>query len=192
VSAAIYTIGHSSHAVLRFIELLQGAGIECLADVRSVPFSRRNPQFSQNALAASLKDAGIAYWFLGDALGARPKGPDCYEAGKVSYRRIAATPKFQASIRTLVDRSGSERIAIMCAEKEPLDCHRTILVGRALVEQGATLCHILADNRIEPHDETENRLLRRSGETVDLLNDRNLALARAYDTQGRRMAHSPS
>jgi uncharacterized protein (DUF488 family) len=186
----IYTIGHSNHSARRFIDLLQGAGIECLADVRSTPFSRRNPQFSQKALAASLKDAGIEYWFLGDALGARPKDPDCYEGGKVSYARIAATPAFQEAINTLIEDSHAKRIALMCAEKEPLECHRTILVGRALVQRGTALQHILADGRIEPHGETEQRLLHLAKEPVDLFADRDAALARAYDKRGKQMAFS--
>src|SRR5512147_883264 len=98
---AIYTIGHSNHSALRFVDLLQSAGIECVADVRSTPFSRRNPQFSQKALTASLKDAGVEYWFLGDALGARPKDPDCYEEGKASYARIAATAAFRDAVGAL-------------------------------------------------------------------------------------------
>src|SRR5512147_1394074 len=107
---AIYTIGHSNHSALRFVDLLQGAGIECVADVRSTPFSRRNPQFSQKALAASLRDAGIEYWFLGDALGARPRDPECYEDGKASYPRIAATPAFQEAIHALIDESHAKNI----------------------------------------------------------------------------------
>jgi uncharacterized protein (DUF488 family) len=190
--SGIYTIGHSNHAALRFIDLLQGAGIDCVADVRSTPFSRRNPQFSQKALAASLKDARIEYWFLGDALGARPKDPDCYEGGKVSYARIAATLSFQDAIGALIEASHAKRIAVMCAEKEPLECHRTLLVGRALVQRGTELRHILADGRIEPHLDLEARLLHLAKETVDLLNDRGAALARAYDRQGRRMAYDAS
>lgn len=185
----IWTIGHSNHSARRFIDLLQGAGIECVADVRSTPFSRRNPQFSQKPLTASLKDAGIEYWFLGDALGARPKDPDCYEDGKASYARIAATSAFQAAIAALIDRSRTKRIALMCAEKEPLECHRTILVGRALAQHGGKLLHILTDGRIEPQADLEARLLHLMRESVDLLNDRNTALARAYDKQGRRMAY---
>ncbi len=190
MSAAIYTIGHSNHAALRFVDLLQAAGIECVADVRSVPFSRRNPQFSQKVLMASLKDAGIAYWFLGDALGARPKDETCYEDGKVSYARIAATEAFGNAIGALIERSLSQRIALMCAEKEPLDCHRTILVGRALAQRGVALHHIHADARIEPHAALEERLLHLAKEHVDLLSDRDAALARAYDKRGRQMAFS--
>jgi uncharacterized protein (DUF488 family) len=184
----IWTIGHSNHSARRFIDLLQGAGIGCVADVRSTPFSRRNPQFSQKALAASLKDAGIEYWFLGDALGARPKDPDCYEGGKASYARIAETAAFQEAIYALIEESHAKRIALMCAEKEPLDCHRTILVGRALAQRDPELSHIHADGRIESHAELEERLLHVAKEHVDLLSSRAAALARAYDKRGRQMA----
>jgi len=185
----IWTIGHSNHSAVRFIDLLQGAGIDCVADVRSTPFSRRNPQFSQKALTASLKDAGIEYWFLGDALGARPTDADCYEGGKASYARIAATAAFQEAIHGLIDRSHAKRIALMCAEKEPLDCHRTVLVGRALAQRDTELAHIHADGRIEPHAALEERLLHLAKEKVDLLNGRDAALAQAYDKQGKRMAY---
>jgi uncharacterized protein (DUF488 family) len=184
----IWTIGHSNHSARRFIDLLRGAGIDCVADVRSTPFSRRNPQFSQKALAASLKDAGIGYWFLGDALGARPKDPECWEDGKVSYARIAASAAFQEAISALIEESHAKRIALMCAEKEPLDCHRTILVGRALAQRDTVLCHIHADGRIEPQDTLERRLLHLAKEQVDLLSSRDAALARAYDKRGRQMA----
>jgi len=186
----IYTIGHSNHSAVRFIDLLQGAGIDCVADVRSTPFSRRNPQFNQKALTASLKDAGIEYWFLGDALGARPKDEACWESGKVSYARIAATPAFQRALDALIERSVSTRIALMCAEKEPLECHRSILVGRALALRGMELRHIHADGRIESQSALEERLLRLAKEHVDLLSDRDAALARAYDKRGRQLAFS--
>ena len=185
----IWTIGHSNHSALRFIDLLRGAGVGCVADVRSIPFSRRNPHFSQKPLAASLKDAGIDYWFLGEALGARPKDPACYEGGKASYARIAATSAFRQAIDALTERAAATHIALMCAEKEPLECHRAILVGRALAERGVELRHIHADARIEPQAELEGRLLHLAKEKVDLLNDRHAALAHAYDRQGQRMAY---
>jgi uncharacterized protein (DUF488 family) len=183
----IYTIGHSNHPIAHFLALLRGAGIQCVADVRSVPFSRRFPQFSQKALAASLKDAGIAYWFLGDALGARPKDPTCYDNGKASHARIAATPAFKAAIDALIGKSASTRIALMCAEREPLDCHRTILVSRALALRGCDIAHILADGRIMPHSEIEQLLLTMAREGDDLFGDREAALGRAYDKRAGRM-----
>lgn len=188
MGVTIYTIGHSNHSAVRFIDLLRGAGIGCVADVRSTPFSRRNPQFSQKPLTASLKDSGIEYWFLGDALGARPKDPECWEDGKVSYARIAASAAFQEAIHALIEESHAKRIALMCAEKEPLDCHRTILVGRALAQRDTELAHIHADGRVESQDELEQRLLHLAREQIDLLSSRDAALARAYDKRGRQMA----
>ncbi len=175
----IWTIGHSNHPIAHFLALLHDAGIESVADVRSVPFSRRFPQFSQKALAASLKDSGIEYWFLGDALGARPKDPACY-----------ATPAFKAAIDALIEKSASTRIALMCAEKEPLDCHRTILVSRALALRGCEVAHVLADGRIMPHSEIEQRLLTLARESDDLFGDRAAALARAYDKRAGRMEYT--
>lgn len=188
MSHAIHTIGHSNHSAIRFIDLLRGAGIDCVADVRSIPFSRRNPQFSQKALSASLKDARVEYWFLGDALGARPKDPDCWEDGKVSYARIAASAAFKQAIEALIEESQAKRIALMCAEKEPLDCHRTILVGRALAQRGIDLRHIHADGRIESQAALAERLLHLAKEKVDLLTGRDAALAHAYDKRGRQLA----
>lgn len=183
----IYTIGHSNHAMVRFADLLQGAEIGCVADVRSVPFSRRNPQFSQKALAGALKDIGIDYWFLGDALGARPKDPALSENGQASFARIARSQAFHDAIDALIERAGSQRIAIMCAEKDPTDCHRTILVGRALARRGCAIRHILANGALENHAAVEDRLLHRAKEVVDLFGDRAAALERAYDRLGSAM-----
>ena len=182
----VYTIGHSNHAMVRFADLLQGAQIACVADVRSVPFSRRNPQFSQKALSAALKDGGIDYWFLGNALGARPKDPALYDNGHVSFPRIAQSAAFRDAVDVLIERAGAQRIAIMCAEKEPTDCHRTILVSRALAERGCTIRHILANGALEDHARVEDQLLHRAKETIDLFGDRAAALQRAYD----RLSHA--
>lgn len=187
----LYTVGHSNHPLAHFLALLQGAGIQCVADVRSVPFSRRFPQFSQTALAASLQEAGIAYWFLGDALGARPKDPGCYVEGKVSYARIAATTEFKRAVDALIERSATTRIALMCAEREPLDCHRTILVARELAQRDCAIEHILADGTQLPHGEIEQRLLRKTKQGGDLFGNRAAALARAYDTRAAQLAYAP-
>ncbi len=183
----IYTIGHSNHPIARFLSLLHDARIQCVADVRSVPFSRRFPQFSQKTLAASLQEAGIGYWFLGDALGARPQDPACYAGGRASYARIAATAAFKVAIDAVIEKSASTRIALMCAEKEPLDCHRTILVSRALALRGCDIAHILADGTQLPQSEVERRLLAAARESDDLFGDRAAALARAYDKRAGRM-----
>ena len=134
----LYTIGHSNHPLPRFVELLQRHVIDLVADVRSVPHSRRHPQFNKEALAASLQAAGIGYEFLGRELGARAEDPMLYENGRVSWAKLAATGLFQFGLDRLCALAASKRTAIMCAEKEPLDCHRTLLVAQALVRSMGT------------------------------------------------------
>ncbi len=157
--ATLYTVGHSNHSVEKFIGLLTAHGITAIADVRSKPFSRRHPQFNKERLAAALSRRGIAYVFLGKELGARSEDPACYENGKVQYGRLAATPAFKAGIERVLTGAEKFRVALMCAEKEPLDCHRTLLVSRALEKAGACIAHILADGSVEPQEKTMARLV---------------------------------
>ena len=133
----IYTIGHSTHEIGTFVALLMKHGIDAIADVRSAPYSRRQPQFNCKALANVLRSHGIAYVFLGRELGARSDDPACYEKGRVKHRLLARTPLFLSGIERIRDGSHRMNIALMCAEREPLDCHRTILVARQLVETGS-------------------------------------------------------
>ena len=154
----IFTVGHSTHALEDFVSLLKQHGVDAIADVRSVPYSRWQPQFNREDLAEALKNRGIAYVFLGKELGARSDDPKCYENGRVQYRSLAETPLFQSGIKRVRDGSRHRRIALMCAEKDPLDCHRTILVARELVASGVDVTHILDNGSLEPHDETMKRL----------------------------------
>jgi uncharacterized protein (DUF488 family) len=157
--ATFYTVGHSNHSIEKFLGLLIANGITAVADVRSRPFSRRNPQFNKERLAATLTQHGIAYVFLGKELGARSEDPSCYENGRVQYPRLAATPAFKAGIERALAGAEKFRVALMCAEKEPLDCHRTLLVSRALESAGASVAHILADGSLEPQEKTMSRLI---------------------------------
>jgi uncharacterized protein (DUF488 family) len=155
----IYTVGHSNHPIEKFVRLLTGNGITAIADVRSRPFSRRHPQFNKDKLAATLAEHGIAYLFLGQELGARSDDPSHYEGGKVQYSRLAATALFKSGIERVREAAKEYRLALMCAEKEPLDCHRTLLVARALEASGASILHILSDGNIEPQPQTMLRLV---------------------------------
>lgn len=159
----IYTVGHSNHAIEKFLDLVRRHNITAIADVRSTPFSRRNPQFNSRNLAASLEACGIAYVSLGQELGARSDDPSCYEGGRVQYRRLAQTPLFKQGIERVLAGTERYRVALMCAEKEPLDCHRTLLVSRALETRGATITHILADGTLEPNQTTLLRLVKKTG-----------------------------
>ena len=188
---AVLTIGHSNHPLQTFLALLERHGVTALADVRSAPYSRFNPQFNRKALDANLEAVGIRYVFMGRALGGRPDDPSCYEDGRVRYDRLAETPLFREGLERIVDGAGRECIALMCAEKEPLDCHRTILVGRSLAECGIGVAHILANGALEPHDETMGRLLDSAGlPRDDLLQSREQLIEEALAHRERRIAYA--
>jgi len=186
----IFTVGHSTHEFEDFVSLIEQHGVDAVADVRSVPYSRWQPQFNREDLAEALKARGIAYVFLGKELGARSDDPQCYENGRVQYRALAETPLFQSGIKRVQDGSRHRRIALMCAEKDPLDCHRTILVTRELVANGVDVAHILENGSLEPHDETMKRL---SGQlrlpAQDLFLTPEELENRAYAEQERRIAY---
>ena len=190
----IYTIGHSNHPIEHFVSLLQQHGIQALADVRSNPYSRFNPQFNREKLQASLAAAGgIRYVFLGEELGARSKDPACYDAeGRVSYAKLAQTPLFRQGIDRLQTGIQQLRIAIMCAERNPLECHRTILVSRELEKIGIPVTHILHDGTLESNRHALQRLAAelKLAET-DLFRSPDELIQDAYDMQGRRMGYVP-
>lgn len=166
--SVIYTIGHSTHSAEEFLRLLEGQEITAIADVRSSPFSCYNPQYNRDSLKNRLRSIGINYVFLGNELGARSKEPAHYENGQVQYDRIAESDMFKRGLNRVEKGAKEYRIALMCAEKEPLDCHRTILVARALVRKGHDVRHILSDGTAEGHQETINRLVRNLSNSLDL------------------------
>lgn len=185
----IYTVGHSNHPVEHLLALLQRYGVTALADVRSTPYSRFNPQFRRDALAASLASSSIEYIFLGETLGARSKDRSCYEEdGRVSYRKLAASELFRQGIERLLELASTHRVAIMCAEKDPLDCHRTILVARELVKRGVSVAHILATGEIESHPQAMARLRGKLKlQTPDLFGG--YLDEEAYEVRGRQIAY---
>lgn len=161
--AEILTIGHSNHPIERFVDLLRRNGVTALADVRSAPFSRFNPQFNKDTLQKLMKNAGIAYIFLGKELGARSNDRSCYENGRVQYDRLAKTEVFRSGIARVRKGAQEYRVALMCAEKEPLECHRTLLVAKALEREGEAVMHIHADGHLERHADAMRRLLEITG-----------------------------
>ena len=156
----VFTIGHSNHSFEAFSDLLRQHEIDVIADVRSTPFSRFNPHFNRNALHKMLSDNGMAYLFLGHELGGRPSDPSCYdENGRVQYNRLAKTPSFHTGVNQILKKANRRRIALMCSEKEPLNCHRTLLIAKALEERGVSVAHILADGDVENYQASLNRLI---------------------------------
>jgi uncharacterized protein (DUF488 family) len=188
--STLYTIGHSNHDLTAFIGLLHQHGITALGDVRSHPYSRHVPQYSREALKATLAAAGIAYVFLGKELGARSDNPACYRQGKVQYDRLAQEPCFTDGIRRVIQGMERYRIALMCAEKDPLNCHRALLVARKLFEAGVPVSHIHADGSLETHQAMESRLLALCKlPEGDIFKGRGEFVAEAYTIQGERVAY---
>jgi uncharacterized protein (DUF488 family) len=188
----IFTIGHSRHSLERFIELLKAAQVVAVADVRSAPVSRFAPQFNRNALAASLAAQDIAYVFLGKELGGRPERAEFYTQGVADYEKMAASREFRAGLAQLMEAAQQHRVAAMCAEADPLDCHRCLLVGHALAAEGVDVRHILASSEIVPQAQIEDRLLQL--ENLDepdlLLQSRDERLAEAYRARSRKIAYA--
>ena len=190
MKSTVYTIGPSNHSIATFIDLLLQYGVTALGDVRSHPYSRYVPQFSRDALKASLTEAGIAYVFLGKELGARSPNPACYRQGKVQYDRLALEPSFAEGLKRI--KQGMDRfcLALMCAEKDPLDCHRALLVARRLYENGTPVSHIRANEPLESQQDMESRLLALCKlPEGDMFKGRDEFLAEAYTIQGERVAY---
>ncbi len=188
----LFTIGHSNHKIFDFQRLLRARGINALVDVRSHPISRVHPQFNKQVLAADLKKAKIAYVFLGRELGARRVETACYVDGRADYGRIANLPIFQEGLERVREGMQRYRIALMCAERDPLECHRAILVCRHLREEGVSIRHIREDGSLELHTDLEERLLDRLEIEPDLFGggqDPDPLLEKAYDLQGQNIAY---
>ncbi|MGC1357819.1 MAG: DUF488 domain-containing protein [Xanthobacteraceae bacterium] len=193
----LFTIGHSNIAIDRFAALLQQAGVNAIVDVRSVPHSRWCPWFSQKPLAPRLAAAGMSYTFEGDALGGRPRHERLYRNGVADYEATANEPPYMDGLGRVIAEAGRSRLCLMCAEREPLDCHRCLLVARSLAERGLAVGHILHNGTIEPHTELERRLLALAGEGCDLFesgHDARFAAAyrhRAHAAAYRRPPNKP-
>jgi uncharacterized protein (DUF488 family) len=185
----LFSIGHSNIPADRFLVLLRTAGVTVVADVRSIPASRHFPWFSKKNLVANLELAGTNYLPMGEALGGRPRDSRLYRDGVADYEAMAADPQYQAGIQRLIEAAAHATVCIMCAEREPLDCHRCLLVARSLAERGLKVGHILHDGTIEPHAATEQRLLKleQPEQDCDLFaSGQHERLAAAY----RRRAHA--
>ena len=187
-----FTIGHSNHTAEKFLWLLLSHRVEKVVDVRSSPHSRFNPRFNRRALEAILDEAGVGYGFMGDTLGGRPADPSCYSTeGRVQYDRLAETDAFRAGIRQVIQRAGDRRTVLMCSEKEPLHCHRTLLIARVLTEGGIDVSHILANGGLEDHPAAMDRLLDRFNlpRDGDRFCSRERHIANAVGRQAQQVAY---
>jgi uncharacterized protein (DUF488 family) len=186
----LLTIGHSNIPAERFVGLLRGAGVNAVADVRSTPASRRFPWFAGKNLAVRLQQENMLYAAFGEALGGRPRDPSLYREGIADYEAMAKEPEFCAGLERLLSLATRQRVCLMCAEREPLDCHRCLLVARALGGRGLMIGHILHDGTIEPQAATELRLLALTGTGDDLFAaGQGERLAAAYHHRAHAVAY---
>ncbi len=154
----LFSIGHSNQALETFLVLLDAHAIDVLADVRSAPYSKYVTHFNANELKATIVGRGRRYVYLGRELEGRPTGDEYYDSdGHVLYSRVAQAPFFQDGIARLVRGMSQHRIAIMCSEEDPADCHRHLLIGRVLAERGITLQHIRGDGVVQTDTELADR-----------------------------------
>ncbi|HLR58394.1 MAG TPA: DUF488 domain-containing protein [Beutenbergiaceae bacterium] len=153
--STIFTIGHSTHPIEEFIDILGAHGVRRLVDVRTIPKSRRNPQFGSDALAASLRHAGITYRHVKELGGLRHRRKDSpngawRNASFQGYADYMLTEEFNAAVDDLLARGHHNDLAIMCAEAVPWRCHRS-LIGDALLVRGAKVRDIFSATSAKPH-----------------------------------------
>lgn len=195
----VFTIGHSNHSLEHFIKLLRAHGVDEVVDVRSAPYSRYRPWFNRDSnhdsnyvpLKDALENKGIGYLFMGGELGGRPVDRSCYDddTRRVVYDRVAETDGFKEGLKQVIRGAYERCIALMCSEKEPLECHRTFLVARNLAQRGVVVQHILAEGKLESHDDAMNRLLgifKLSPD--DMFRTRDDVIAEAVVLQAKRFA----
>src|SRR4030043_283207 len=192
MSNTLFTIGYSGRSIHNFIALLEQHKMTALCEVRSVPYSGRNPQFNRELLKKALKSRNIEYVFLGEELGARPSDPSCYVDGKAVYQKIAESPLFKNGLERI--RAGMQKdyvLALMCAEKDPMACHRSILICRNLRDSLIDIRHIIEHNTAETQADLEKRLIAQLKLYPDLFKDTdpNALIEHAYEVQGDRMAY---
>jgi uncharacterized protein (DUF488 family) len=156
----VFTIGHSNLDLGDFLAILVNQGIATVCDVRSRPGSFRFPQFNREPLEAAAGLARVRYHFLGESLGGRPEDPRVYHTnGQVDYVARRKSPDFSAGLDHLLEMSRAASLVLMCAEEDPLQCHRFLMICPALLERGAVPVHIRRGGVLESQRDAEDRLL---------------------------------
>jgi len=195
----IYTIGHSTHQIDFFLELLKKYSVNCIIDVRSVAASSYNPQYNKEPLSNFLKKNNITYLHFSEEFGARHSDPDLLdEEGKVDFEKVRKSYSFKNGIERIWQ--GLEKnfvISLMCSESEPFDCHRFSMVSIALEKEGFDVKHILKDKSIKSNAQLENLLLKKYDKKLpkpDMFTP-NVSLEDqlqvAYKLRNKEIAYSP-
>ena len=192
---SLFTLGHSNLDFLQFVQLLKDQSVDLLMDVRSQPRSSRFPQFSQPGFDRMTEKAGIGYLFLGEELGGRPDDADAYrQDGVVDYRTRRKSYAFRAGVERVWNELQRASCALLCAEEDPLECHRFLMICPELVRMGIQPLHIRKGSQIESQEDAENRLLSAHGfggvaASTLFPQSRTDALEEAYDLQAGKFAY---
>lgn len=166
----LFTVGHSNLSIEEFIRLLKKHQVNVIADVRSHPYSSYLSHFNRDLLKFELLKAKFKYVFLGDELGARPKDLSCYINNRAVYSKITDSNDFQNGVKRILKGLNKYQIGLMCAEKDPISCHRTILICKYLRQLDIEINHIIDEKTLESHGQLEDRLLDLHG--FDLQNNK--------------------
>jgi uncharacterized protein (DUF488 family) len=186
----IFTIGYSTYSLEQFISTLKKHSITAIVDVRSSPYSKFKPEFNRNTLQSALNEHEIEYVFLGEFCGARIDDPSCYQDGKVDFNIVAKSDKFKIGINRILSGVNKYTVALMCAEKDPVTCHRFVLICKNLKDDNINLFHILENSKIEKHSESEFRLLKlHKLDQPELFRTHEQRLHDAYNRQGSKIAY---
>jgi uncharacterized protein (DUF488 family) len=161
----IFTVGYAGHDRDSLLALFKAHGITAVADIRTFKRSSYWTAFDADSFGPFLRAQGIAYVFMGDVMGGKPQAPELYPDGQLDYDLMAQLPEFQDGIARLISGANKYRICLMCAEKDPLDCHRTLLIAPPLKAAGFDLCH-LVEGGVEHQSETEQRMVALNGGDV--------------------------
>jgi uncharacterized protein (DUF488 family) len=189
----LYTLGYSGLEIDGFLALVARYHVDVICDVRSTPYSTYKPDFTRAAFRQHLNAAGVKYVFLGDKLGARPDDRSCYVDGQAVYDKIAETAHFKEGIARV--RKGVEtlNLALVCSERDPIECHRAILVIDRLADLRASTIHIHTDGSPETQETFDARLVEKLGLTPPPLlcepGDWDRAVAEAFERQSAAIAY---
>ena len=155
----VFTIGHSNLEITKLINLLQSQEITNVIDVRSFPRSARFPDFNRDNIKQTLNNLNIAYHYSGSSLGGRPSKGHLYQKRRADYTLMAQEPPFIKATDFINQSRHLHRLALLCTEYDPINCHRTLLVAQALHRNGAEIRHILRDGSVETHHQTVARIM---------------------------------
>lgn len=183
---SIYTIGYATKNITEFLSQLKRHNITAVADVRSVPFSKIFIDYHQHNIQLHLAEAGIRYAYLGEELGPRSKDDDHYDKRQINFSKLSKSQLFAKGLQRLSKSYDKGfKVALMCAEKDPANCHRSLLIAYHMqsVESQWDVNHINHDGEIEKQEELETRLVRLHGIKQDMFTDATQQKREAYERQ---------